>query len=167
MIESQLAVSNCKYKRQSSPVFLLLAGQLLLNFFRLPVSEGIHIQKRVMNKALVITIILLLSLAVIISCSKDSSDGGGGNTLDCNTVTNKSFSAGINPIIQATCNAAGCHAAGSVNGPGPITNHAQVAASATSIRAAIASGLMPQGTTLSTSQKNSILCWIDSGTPNN
>jgi hypothetical protein len=26
---------------------------------------------------------------------------------------------------------------------------------------------MPQGSSLSTSQKNSILCWIDSGAPNN
>jgi hypothetical protein len=26
---------------------------------------------------------------------------------------------------------------------------------------------MPQGSTLTTAQKNSILCWIDSGAPNN
>jgi hypothetical protein len=26
---------------------------------------------------------------------------------------------------------------------------------------------MPQGPTLTTAQKNSIICWIDSGAPNN
>jgi hypothetical protein len=119
-----------------------------------------------MSKAFVVTLTIVLSVFITISCSKDNG-GGGSTTLDCSTVTNKAFTANISPIIQASCNVAGCHAAGSVNGPGPLTNHAQVAASASTIRTAVSSGRMPQGSTLTTAQKNSILCWIDSGAPNN
>jgi hypothetical protein len=31
----------------------------------------------------------------------------------------------------------------------------------------VLSGLMPQNATLTTAQKNTIICWIDSGAPNN
>jgi hypothetical protein len=102
---------------------------------------------------------------IFLSCKKDSS--GGSTIVDCSAVTNKAFAADINPIIQASCNISGCHAAGSFNGPGPLTNHAQVSAAASTIRLAVSSGRMPQGSSLSAPQKNSILCWIDSGAPNN
>lgn len=126
-----------------------------------------------MQKIFSVISLLIVSLFTIIACSKDSSGGGGngggggGATVDCNTVTNKSFAADVNPIIQSTCNQAGCHASGSTNGPGALTNHTQVAASASAVRSAIVSGNMPRNTTLSTAQKNSIICWIDSGAPNN
>ena len=119
-----------------------------------------------MSKALVVTIILTISVFITISCSKDSGSGGS-TTLDCSTVTNKAFAANINPIIQASCNVAGCHAAGSVNGPGPLTNYNQVFNARSTVSSAVSSGRMPQGSSLSTAQKNSILCWIDSGAPNN
>ena len=124
-----------------------------------------------MGKILLTLFVLLLFFG---SCSKDSGNGGagggnggGGAALDCSTVTNKSFSADISPIIQATCNNSGCHAAGSFNGPGALTNYNEFFNARVQIRPAIASGKMPQNTTLSTAQKNSILCWIDSGAPNN
>jgi hypothetical protein len=113
---------------------------------------------------------LLAAFMLILSCSKDNDGGGGGGGgggLDCATITNKAFAADVNPIIQSVCNQPSCHAAGSTNGPGPLTNYAQVFNARSRIRPAIASGAMPQGTSLSTAQKNSILCWIDSGAPNN
>ena len=118
-----------------------------------------------MKKALVI---LSLATAAFLfnSCSKDK--GGSSNPpLDCTTVTNKAWAADVNPIIQATCNSAGCHDVASVNGPGPLTNYAQVFSARATIRSNVASGNMPRNTTLSTAQKNAILCWIDSGAPNN
>jgi len=118
-----------------------------------------------MNKAFLAATIISLSVLTGISCSKDKD--GGTTTVDCSTVTNKAFAANVNPIIQASCNVAGCHATGSFNGPGALTTYAQISAAASTIRAAVSSGRMPQGSTLSTAQKNSILCWIDSGTPNN
>ncbi len=107
--------------------------------------------------------LLIVSVVITVSCSK----GGGGSGLDCSTVGNKAFAANIDPIIQSSCNIGGCHAAGSFNGPGPLTNYNEVFSARSDIRAAIASGQMPQGSSLSTAQKNSILCWIDGGAPNN
>jgi hypothetical protein len=111
--------------------------------------------------------------SLIVSCSKrdgggDSGaiTGGGNNTAACASIP-KTFAADVNPIIQSICNMSGCHNNGSINGPGPLTNYDQVFAARVSIRAAIASGTMPQNTTLSVAQKNSFICWIDSGAPNN
>lgn len=112
--------------------------------------------------------ILIVCVGTLMACSKSSGNGGGGGggTLNCSTVS-KSFSADINPIVQAFCNTSGCHAAGSLNGPGQLTNYNEVFTNRVAIRAAISSGTMPQGSTLTTAQKNSFLCWIDSGAPNN
>ena len=101
---------------------------------------------------------------ISISCSKSS---GGGTSLDCNTVSNKAFNADVSPIIQASCAITGCHEAGSINGPGPLTNYSQVFNARTTIQSAVSSGSMPKTGSISTSQKNSILCWIQSGAPNN
>ena len=118
-----------------------------------------------MNKAFTIVLTLTLSVFITISCSKDN--GGGSTSVDCSTVTNKAFAADVNPIIQSSCNIAGCHAAGSFNGPGALTNYAQISAAASSIKTAVSSGRMPQGSSLSASQKNSIICWVNGGAPNN
>jgi len=111
---------------------------------------------------------------LVIYCSKSDpannggsgSNGGGTTTINCTSVP-KSFATDVNPIIQSFCNTSGCHNSGSTNGPGPLTNYNQVFTSRTAIRAAIASGAMPQNATLSAAQKNSILCWIDSGAQDN
>ena len=120
-----------------------------------------------MRKAFLFTMIVL-PVVFMVSCSKTGTNGGhGGTTLDCSTVTNKNFTANINPIIQTFCNQQSCHDVASNNGPGPLTNYTQVFNARPSIRAAVESGLMPQNATLTTAQKNSILCWIDSGAPDN
>ncbi len=120
-----------------------------------------------MKKVLISMTILVLPFAIFVSCSKGDAGGGGGSNLDCNTVTNKSFAADVNPIIQTFCNQQSCHDVASSNGPGPLTNYTQVFNARTSIRAAVATGVMPQNTTLSTTQKNTIICWIDGRAQNN
>ena len=122
-----------------------------------------------MRKALYSSLVVL-SFAIIFAsgCSKDNGGGGGGGaSVDCATVTNKAFAADISPITQTICAVAGCHAAGSTNGPGPLTNYTEISNAKARIRTAVSSGVMPQGSTLSAAQKNSIICWIDSGAPNN
>lgn len=113
---------------------------------------------------------IALSILLFNSCSKSTSSNGGntggGITVNCALITNKSFAADVNPIIQSVCNMSGCHAAGSTNGPGPLTTYTEVFNARTRVRSAIASGIMPQGTTLTTAQKSSIICWIDGGAPN-
>lgn len=123
-----------------------------------------------MKKALTYTFVINLAFVILVACSKDGGSGGGGGggtTVNCATVTNKAFAADVNPIIQSVCAVSGCHAAGSSNGPGGLTNYSQVFNARSAIRSAVSAGRMPQGSTLSASQKNSIICWIDSGAPDN
>ena len=113
-----------------------------------------------------LTLIIISFVFISSSCSKGGG-GGGGTTLDCNTVANKAFAANVNPIIQSSCAIGGCHDAISTNGPGPLTNYSQVFNARTTIRSDVSTGIMPKTGSLTSSQKNSIICWIDSGAPNN
>lgn len=110
---------------------------------------------------------MTLSVALTISCSKSGSAiDDGGTAIDCDGVS-KNFVAEVNPIIQTFCNQTACHDAGSTNGPGPLTNYTQIFNARIQIREAVRSGTMPQNTTLSTAQRNTIICWIDGGAVNN
>ena len=98
-----------------------------------------------------------------LSCSKK--DQPVNNTA-CDAVP-KNFGTDVNPLIQTYCNQVACHDNNSINGPGPLTNYTEVFNARVAIRGQVEAGLMPQNTTLSTTQKNKIICWIDSGAPNN
>ena len=121
-----------------------------------------------MKKLISLATLFVVITLVLFACSKGSSSGGsGGNTnVDCSVVP-KTYSADVSPIISTRCAISGCHAAGSFNGPGELINYQEIFNSRTSIRSAIASGLMPQGSSLTQAQRNSITCWIDNGAPNN
>jgi|ERR1043165_1483531 hypothetical protein len=94
------------------------------------------------------------------SCSKDN-----GNA---NCTATKSFASDVSPIIQTTCATnSGCHAAGSVNSGGVLTTYSQIAAKKSDIKSQVQSGAMPQTGTLTSAQKDAIICWIDQGAPNN
>ena len=121
-------------------------------------------------------LVILGSFFLIASCSKGGSDGGGsggtgggggGTAVNCTGVAS-SFAANVNPIIQSTCATdATCHGAGSVNGPGPLLTYTQISNASVTIKTAVANGTMPKTGSLTTAQKNSIICWINSGSPNN
>ena len=108
-------------------------------------------------------IITFFSFGVLLlACSKNNVD----YTADCSTT--KYYAADVSPIIQSYCATnSGCHASGSSNGPGPLTIYAQVYSARSDIRKAVANGKMPQNGSLTNDQKNAIICWIDSGAPNN
>ncbi len=111
-----------------------------------------------------ISIAIFIVSILIVACSKKSDSVP--STANCTTA--KSFVSDVNPIIQTTCALnAGCHANGSTNGPGPLTSYAQVFNARVNIKTAVSNGTMPQNSSLSTDQKNAIICWIDSGAPNN
>lgn len=116
-----------------------------------------------MRKATLFIFLLIACLFTIISCSKG---GNGDDPVDCSTVA-KTWSANVSPIIQTFCNQQTCHDVASVNGPGPLTNYSQVFNARSDIRIQISTGLMPQNATLTAAQRNAIICWIDSGAPNN
>jgi len=121
---------------------------------------------------------ILFSLAaflIIASCSKGGSDpgggggtgGGGGGTVNCTGVAS-AFAANVNPIIQTKCATdATCHGAGSANGPGPLQTYNQIFNARVAIKTAVGNGTMPKTGTITAAEKNSIICWVDSGAPNN
>ena len=88
-----------------------------------------------------------------------------------NTVTTcltYSFATQVNPIIQASCsNGVGCHGAGSSNGPGALTTYSQIQAASAQIQSSVTAGRMPLGSSLSSSQLQTINCWISNGALNN
>ena len=121
---------------------------------------------------------ILASFLLIVSCSKSGDDGGGGGgtgggggggggTVNCTGVAS-SFAANVHPIIQSTCATdATCHGPGSVNGPGPLLTYTQISGASGSIKTAVANGTMPKTGSLTTTQKNSIICWVNGGALNN
>ncbi|MFY7841088.1 MAG: hypothetical protein ACOVP7_12475 [Lacibacter sp.] len=118
---------------------------------------------------------LLCLFAFMYSCKKSSgtsggnNNGGGGGTTFTPNCTGAAiqFNANVAPIISSSCAISSCHEAGSSNGPGGLTTYAQINAAKVQIRAAVISGAMPKTGTLTAAQKNSIICWIDAGAPNN
>ena len=116
-----------------------------------------------MKKSSLLLTLLSVTITFLVACSKSDDDGGTDN---CSGVP-KTWSADVSPIIQSFCNQAGCHNAGSGQGVGPLTNYSEVFSNRFAIKDAVKEGRMPQNTTLSTAQKNTIICWIDSGAPNN
>ena len=122
-----------------------------------------------MKKSILVS---LVAFFVIAACSKSSDGGGGGNGgggggTNCNGVPS-AFAANVSPIIQNSCATdATCHGAGSVNGPGPLLNYTQVFNARVAIKTAVGNGTMPKTGSLTTAQKNSIICWVDAGGPNN
>lgn len=110
-------------------------------------------------------------LLVIASCSKGGdgggNGGGGGGGTNCSGVS-AAFAANVNPIIQSTCATdATCHGAGSGNGPGPLLTYTQIFNNRAAIKTSVAAGTMPKVGSLTTAQKNTIICWVDAGGPNN
>src|SRR5437773_1189436 len=106
------------------------------------------------------TRILLFTLLFASSCKKS---GSGGGADPCTGISPK-FAADVQPIVNSTCAiSSGCHAAGSTNAGGPFTDYTKIFNRRTDIKDQINAGLMPQTGSLTTDQKNKIICWINSG----
>jgi len=125
-----------------------------------------------MKKILAVSLFIFTLPALFIACSKSSTTntggtGGGGITFSCAGISPK-FSTEVQPILTSVCSLNNsCHASGSSNSGGPLTSYAQVFAKRSNIREAILARTMPQNGTISQAEINSIVCWIDSGAPNN
>jgi hypothetical protein len=98
---------------------------------------------------------LFVAVAFFGACSK-SSTNPGGYTPDCSG-TAKSFKTDVSPLIQSAC--AGCHS--------NYSGYSGITSDKAAIRSKVIDGSMPPSGSLSTTQKNIIVCWIDNGAPNN
>ncbi len=97
-------------------------------------------------------IFVFLCVVLLSSCKKNSSS----YTPDCSGAT-KSYATDVFPVINGNC--AGCHS--------KYSGYSGIFADISSIRSTIVSGSMPKNGSLTDNQKNSIICWIDNGAPQN
>ena len=102
----------------------------------------------------VISIGIFAYLVSFVSCKK-STTNTATYTPSCSGV--KSFSVDVKPLFQSSC--ISCHS--------NYSTYTQISTSASSIRNSIVNGSMPKGSTFTDAQKNSVVCWIDAGMPNN
>ena len=110
-----------------------------------------------------VLISIITILFIISSCKKN----GANYIPDC-TGAAKSFSIDVYPILQSSCALnSNCHGVGSNNGVGELLIYTKIFTNRSAIRSAVASGEMPLNGSLTDTEKNTILCWIDSGAPNN
>ena len=102
-----------------------------------------------------IMVIFMISIGLWTGCSKVT-NSNSSYTPSC--VGNmKSYKTDVAPVIRTYC--AGCHS--------NFTNYAGLSADKNNVSAQIESGNMPKGASLSTAQKDAVICWISSGSPNN
>lgn len=94
-----------------------------------------------------------LSIINFSGCKKSTSSG----TYSPNCSGTYSFKTDVNTLIQNNC--VSCHS--------EYSNYSGISSAKTSIRSQIAKGSMPKNATLTSSQKDIIMCWIDSGANNN
>lgn len=109
---------------------------------------------------------IICGIVFFSSCYYDKEEVLYPDGLNCGTVPAR-FTTNVSPIIQTRCAIAGCHAAGSTNGVGPLTNYTLIKNAAVQIKAAVISGFMPQNSTLSAVEIKTISCWVDAGAPEN
>lgn len=116
---------------------------------------------------------VLIVATLLFACTKstdktiNNNSNNNGGSVNCTGVA-QLFSTDVNPIIQSTCaTGSSCHGTGSINGPGELRTYSEIASAHVAIRAAVLSGLMPKTGSLTSAQKNTIICWIDNGALNN
>ena len=113
-------------------------------------NKYLHMKKLVFVSSLIIYVVS----CTIVSCKKTSTTTTA-YAPTCNSV--KSYSVDARPVIQGNC--VSCHSS--------YSSYSGASSSASSIRSSIINGTMPKGSTLTSAQKDNIICWIDAGAPNN
>lgn len=94
--------------------------------------------------------------------------GGSTPTVDPCVGLALKFAADVQPLFNSKCsNSSNCHGTGSVNSGGDLTDYNKIFIKRAIIKGQINAGLMPKAGSLTTAEKNTIICWIDSGAPNN
>jgi uncharacterized membrane protein len=112
--------------------------------------------------------IWVASILASIGCGEKQNPLGASETLPCDTVV-VSYSGKIAPMMEKSCNVAGCHA-----GPTPaagvaLDSYGAVKANASASNAEIQAKKMPigAGAALTDSDRRDFAIWAGCGTPNN
>ena len=115
------------------------------------------------------TVVVVFTLAVLFGlggCYYDKEEVLYPGTSECQL--NARFGANVFPIIQSKCaTSPDCHASGSTNSAGPLTSYPLIHNLAAVIHGQVQSGLMPKTGSLTPTERQTILCWIDAGAQDN
>lgn len=119
-----------------------------------------------MKRAIIYTSAALLAFIFILAaCSKKSS---GDVSADVCAAVAAKFTADLLPLMQTKCSFnSNCHGTGSTNTGGVLVTYAQISAKSATIKSQVAAGIMPQSGSLTSAQKNTIICWVNNGALNN
>jgi hypothetical protein len=101
-------------------------------------------------------VIMLISIGLWTGCSKIS-NSNTSYTPTCSGAV-KSYKTDVAPIMKTYC--AGCHNS-------KFSTYASLSSDKNNVSGQIESGSMPRGSSLTSTQKDAVLCWISSGAPNN
>jgi hypothetical protein len=102
---------------------------------------------------------IILILIICSSCKKNNTTAP---FITCDPTI--SYSNKVKLIFATNCTASGCH--DGVNLPS-LADYITAKDASVQIRDAVARGIMPKYSVLSSADKAALLCWIDSGTKNN
>ena len=120
-----------------------------------------------MKKQIIFTAIFVSTIFFINGCSKGNGASNPPAADPCAGLSFK-FAADVQLIINTSCaTSSSCHASGSNNAGGSLTDYNLIFAKRSNIKFQVEAGLMPKGSALTAPQKNKIICWINSGAPNN
>ncbi len=103
-------------------------------------------------------IIFLLTVAILFGCKK--SDVQNPTTCDPQI----SYSSKVKSIFVNNCTASGCHDGVDLSS---LSDYLVARDASQQIRTAVKNGVMPRNSSLSASDKDAIICWIDNGSKNN
>ncbi len=106
-------------------------------------------------KKLIVIVIMLMSIGLWTGCSKIS-NSNSSYTPSCSGAI-KSYKTDVAPLIKTYCS--GCHS--------NFSTYTSLYADRNNVSGQIENGNMPRGTSLSSTQKDAVICWISSGAPNN
>jgi len=84
--------------------------------------------------------------------------------ITCGSTT-PSFSADVFPIMQQKC--ISCHNDANARGNVSLSNHTAIYTNKSATRAIFASSATHEGVSITTAQRNTVCCWVDSNAPNN
>ena len=101
------------------------------------------------------------------SCYYDKEEILYPQQRDCTNVPRK-FDTEVKPVMLSRCaTGSDCHGAGSTNSGGVLNNYQNIKNNSVLIRHVVLTGIMPKGSSLTSAELNTIVCWIDSGSPQN
>ena len=112
------------------------------------------------RKEFLVFIVSVFFVSCLRNVEEDVIDDGEVIVDSCSEIT---FSQNIKPIIDAAC--IDCHGIGG-NFPN-LTSYSAISSNANSVKAEVVSRRMPKGISLTQSEIDAIVCWVESGALDN